>query len=132
MDIQRYPEIRRNLPVSNGMRFCCWCGWFVILCFCLWCFTPLAAQNDIWKKELKLAIRSNDVTKVTVIFSSNSLPPSVTLDDNLMTPLHLASITGSREVAAWLIGQGAPVDAATAEQGHTPLIIAAGRGQAEV
>ncbi|HWX20542.1 MAG TPA: ankyrin repeat domain-containing protein [Candidatus Binatia bacterium] len=110
-------------------------GWWrrlVILCFCFSCFKPLAAQNANWKQELRLAIRSNDVAKVTAILTSNSLPPGVTLDDNSVTPLHLAALMGSSEVASWLINKGARVDAATAEQGHTPLIVAAGRGQVEV
>lgn len=104
----------------------------VVLCFLLSGATGLAAQNANWKQELWLAIRSNDVAKVAAIFSSDSLPPGVSLDDNSVTPLHLASLTGSREVASWLLDKGAPVDAATAEQKHTPLIIAAGRGQIEV
>jgi ankyrin repeat protein len=132
MGIQRHPEIRTNLPAQNELRVSCWWGRLVILCFFLSCFTLLAAQSDSWNKELRLAIRSNDVARVAAIFASNSLPLSVTMDDNSVTPLHLASLVGSREVAAWLIGQGARVDAATAEQGHTPLIIAAGRGQVEV
>lgn len=110
-------------------------GWWrrlFISCFCASCFTLLAAQNANWNQELRLAIRSNDVAKVAAILASNSLPPGITLDENSVTPLHLASLMGSREVASWLLGKGARVDAATAEQGHTPLIIAAGRGQVEV
>jgi ankyrin repeat protein len=92
------------------------------------CAMSAAAQGSYWKDALKAAIRSNDVAEVGAILSSNSLPPGVTLDDNSVTPLHLASLMGSREVASWLLGKGAPVDATTVEQGHTPLIIAAGRG----
>lgn len=132
MDNQRHFETSAHFPASNESPIDCYWRRFVILCFCLCAVTSPAAQVNGWSKELKLAIRSNDVTKVIRIFASNSLTPSVTLDDNLATPLHLASLAGSREVTDWLIGRGAPVDAATAQQGHTPLIVAAGRGQVEV
>jgi len=108
-----------------------WRGWCFVLCICLSCFTSLAAQNTAWRRELRFAVRSNDVARVAAVLSSNSLPPGITLDDNSVTPLHLASLVGSCDVVSWLLGKGAPVDAATTEQGHTPLIIAAGRGQVE-
>jgi ankyrin repeat protein len=89
-------------------------------------------QNADWKRELRLAIRSDDADKVAAILSSNALAPGVVLDGNSVTLLHLASQSGSREVADWLVVNGARVDAVTTAQGHTPLIVAAGCGHLEI
>src|SRR3954465_13100028 len=127
------PPLRRMAAGHRGASQLASLRDIFILCLCWSCLTPRAAvQNANWKQELRLAIRTNDVAKVATIFTKTSLPPTVTLDDNLVTPLHLASVAGSREVATWLLDQGATVDAATTEQGHTPLIIAAGSGRIDI
>jgi len=73
----------------------------------------------IQAQELFDAIKTNNLAKVTALLDSNAA--FVNSKDNAgNTPLHQAAISGSMEIAEYLLLKGADLNAANAQQ-NTPL-----------
>lgn len=68
---------------------------------------------------------------MVITVSSKSLDSFYSVDNNEMTPLHLAAQLGSKEIAEILIFKGANVNAKT-KSGTTPLYSAVREGHKEV
>jgi ankyrin repeat protein len=68
---------------------------------------------------------------MVITVSSKSLDSFYSVDNNEMTPLHLAAQLGSKEIAEILIFNGANVNAKT-KSGTTPLHAAAREGHKEI
>ena len=58
-------------------------------------------------------IKVDDVTSVERLYSTNAIVPDAVMNANSVTPLMLASLYGSHDVAKWLLVRGAKANART-------------------
>jgi ankyrin repeat protein len=87
-------------------------------------------EEDISCRDILSAVRDGDMAKIQALLKDK--PELVSRGDKSgCTPLHVAAITGHKEVAKLLLAKGAKVNT-KCDRGNTPLHWAAQEGYAEI